>query len=57
MAQPTSKRGGPNRGQGRKPLSDGEKTVRINLTMTEAQRDKLKQLGGSDWLRQVIDRA
>jgi len=25
--------------------------------MTEAQRDKLKQLGGSDWLRQVIDRA
>ena len=51
------KRGGPNRGQGRKPIAEGQPTVRINLTMTEDQRDKLKQMGGSEWLRKMIDAA
>ena len=49
------KRGGPNRGQGRKPLAMDGQTVRINITMTEAQRDKLKKLGGSAWVRQRIE--
>ena len=51
------KRGGPNRGQGRKPLVAGQLTVRINLTMTATQRDKLMALGGSEWVRQMIDAA
>ena len=48
-------RGGPGRGQGRKPLVAGQDTVRINLTMTAEQRDKLKTLGGSAWIRRMID--
>jgi hypothetical protein len=51
------KRGGPNRGQGRKPLAAGQDTVRINLTMTASQRDKLIRLGGSEWVRRMIDAA
>lgn len=56
MTEP-KKRGGPNRGQGRKPLAKDGQTVRINLTMTAEQRDKLKQLGGSAWIRQQVDNA
>jgi hypothetical protein len=51
------KRGGPNRGQGRRPLVAGQDTVRINLTMTARQRDKLIRLGGSEWVRRMIDAA
>lgn len=51
------KRGGPNRGQGRKPLATDGQTVRINLSMTAEQRDKLLQLGGSAWVRRQIDAA
>ena len=51
------KRGGPNRGQGRKPLAGDGQTVRINITMTAEQRDKLKKLGGSAWVRQRIEEA
>ena len=53
----TSKRGGPGRGQGRKPLDSGQPTVRVNLTMTTEQRDRLKTLGGSAWIRRMIDSA
>ena len=34
-------RGGPGRGQGRKPVAEGEQTVTVSLRMTEAQREKL----------------
>ena len=50
-------RGGPGRGQGRKPVKAGEETVTVSLRMTEAQRDKLALLGGADWVRKRIDKA
>jgi len=33
------------------------KAVRVNVTMAPGQHDKFKQLGGSAWLRQQIDKA
>ena len=50
-------RGGPGRGQGRKPIKNGQETVTVSLRMTEAQRDKLALLGGAAWVRQRIDKA
>lgn len=50
-------RGGPGRGQGRKPVKQGEETITLSLRMTEAQRDKLTRLGGAAWVRQRIDKA
>lgn len=52
-----SKRGGAGRGQGRKPIKDGQDTITVSLRMTEAQRDKLALLGGAEWVRQRIDKA
>lgn len=52
-----SKRGGPNRGQGRPPVKPGEETVTVSLRMTPAQREKLERLGGAKWVRDRIDRA
>lgn len=40
-------------GAGRKPLEGG--IVRINLTLTPAHRDQLKALGGSAWVRKMLD--
>ena len=57
MTDTPKTRGGPNRGQGRKPLAMDGQTVRVNLTMTESQRDKLIRLGGSAWVRRQIDAA
>lgn len=48
-------RGGPGRGQGRKPLANGETTVMVSLRMTASQRDKLASLGGASWVRTQID--
>jgi hypothetical protein len=48
-------RGGPGRGQGRKPLQTGEDTVTVSLRLTPAQREKLDALGGARWIRQKID--
>jgi hypothetical protein len=55
--QQKSNRGGSGRGQGRKPVKQGEETVTVSLRMTAAQRDKLSQLGGADWVRKRIDKA
>lgn len=52
-----TKRGGPGKGQGRKKLDPDAETVRVNTSMTEAQRDKFHRLGGSEWLRRMIDQA
>ena len=52
-----AQRGGPGRGQGRKPIKEGQDTVTVSLRMTEAQRDKLALLGGAEWVRQRIDKA
>ena len=50
-------RGGPGRGQGRKPVKQGEETVTLSLRVTVAQREKLARLGGAEWVRKKIDRA
>lgn len=49
------KHGGIRQGQGRKPLAEGEKTVKVNLTITESQRGQLLALGGSAWLRSQLE--
>ena len=51
------KRGGPGRGQGRKPLKEGQETVTLSVRLTVAQREKLDRLGGAAWLRDRIDKA
>ncbi len=51
------KRGGPGRGQGRKPVKQGEQTVTVSLRLTPEQRQKLTRLGGAKWVRQRIDKA
>ena len=50
-------RGGPGRGQGRKPVKQGEETVTVSLRMTPEQRSKLARLGGAEWVRARIDKA
>lgn len=52
-----AKRGGPGRGQGRKPLKEGQETVTLSIRLTVAQRAKLERLGGAAWLRTRIDKA
>lgn len=42
------------RGQGRKPLAEGEATVTVSLRLTEALRSKLTRLGGAAWVREKI---
>ena len=52
-----SNRGGAGRGQGRPPVKAGEETVTVSLRMTKTHREKLKRLGGADWVRQRIEKA
>ena len=51
----TKQRGGGGRGQGRKPIKEGQDTVTVSLRLTVGQRDKLALLGGAEWVRQRID--
>lgn len=51
------KRGGARKGAGRPPIVKGEVTVPVPIRMTVRQRDKLKRLGGSPWVRRQIDEA
>lgn len=48
--------GGPGRGQGRKRLPEGERTVVATVRLTPARRAKLRRLGAR-WLAKAIDRA
>ncbi len=57
MSADTLKRGGPGRGQGRKPTKEGQETVTLSIRLTVAQRAKLERLGGAPWLRDRIDKA
>ncbi len=50
-------RGGPGRGQGRKPLKEGQESVIVPLRMTADQKEKLARLGGAQWVRERIDKA
>jgi hypothetical protein len=45
------------RGQGRKPLSGSEPTTSMTIRLTKTQREKLRWLGGAQWVRDKIDRA
>jgi hypothetical protein len=54
---PTNKRGGPGRGQGRKPTPEADALKVGSIRLTEAQWAKLARLGGVDWLRARIDKA
>lgn len=53
----TAMRGGPGRGQGRKPVKEGEDTVTVSIRVTVPQREKLDRLGGAAWVREKIDKA
>ena len=57
MNSAKAKRGGPGRGQGRKPLSPDSATIGVTIKMTEGQRSKLSRLGGPRWVRSRIDKA
>lgn len=57
MSADTLKRGGPGRGQGRKPIKEGHETVTVSIRLTTTQRAKLERLGGAAWLRDRIDKA
>ena len=41
---------------GRPKVSDG-KTVKFHFNLSEAQRIKVRRLGGAKWVRQQIDAA
>jgi hypothetical protein len=57
MKRMTPRRGGARPGAGRKPIAEGERLRPTTVTLTEAQREKLKRLGGSPWVRKKIDGA
>ena len=43
---------------GRPPApEDARRSARVELRLTQAQRDKLERLGGAEWVRSRIDRA
>ncbi|WP_019025394.1 MULTISPECIES: hypothetical protein [unclassified Thioalkalivibrio] len=50
-------RGGPGRGQGRKPRYDEGPMVTVSIRMTERQREILKYLGGGGWVRDRLEEA
>ena len=51
------KRGGKREGAGRPPVVKGEPTMPVPIRLTLRQREKLKHLGGSSWVRKKIDSA
>ena len=43
---------------GRPPSDENaRRSARVELRLTQAQREKLERLGGADWVRTRIDRA
>ena len=57
MTEKTKTHGGAGRGQGRKPLPDGETMQPVTVKMRPDQREKLTKLGGAPWVRDKIDKA
>jgi hypothetical protein len=49
--------GGYRPGAGRKAADGASKVMRVTVTLTQEQRDKLKRLGGSVFVRQAINDA
>jgi hypothetical protein len=52
-----AKRGGPGRGQGRKPTPEADALRVGSIRLTQAHWDKLARLGGVAWLRERIEKA
>ncbi len=51
-------RGGYRAGAGRKPAhEDGAATATLTVRVTDAQKAKVMALGGSEWVRQMINLA
>ncbi|SAK98447.1 hypothetical protein AWB80_07522 [Caballeronia pedi] len=51
-----TKRGGARAGAGRKTVDGVSGVVPFNISLTPAERDKLKALGGSAWVREQLRR-
>ncbi len=49
-------RGGPGRGQGRKPGPVDQVLVPVSLRFSQTQREKLEALGGPAWIRAKLDK-
>ena len=49
-------RGGPGRGQGRKPGPAEAVLIPVSLRLTRRQREKLEALGGPAWIRTKLDK-
>jgi hypothetical protein len=50
--------GGARPGNGRKPrVAGAPATSPVTIKMSEAQKEKLQQLGGAPWVRDKIDKA
>jgi hypothetical protein len=48
----------PKRPPGRPPMDENvRRSARVELRLTQAQRDKLDRLGGAHWVRTRIERA
>ena len=54
MNEAPKKRGGPGRGQGRKPLDDIPSVI-VPIRMKRSQKEKLARIGGAQWVRDKID--
>lgn len=54
MENAKKRRGGPGKGQGRKPLGKKPSVV-IQARVTEEQREKYRRIGGPAWVRRKID--
>jgi hypothetical protein len=54
MDELPKKRGGPGRGQGRKPLDEAPSAV-IQARVKRSQKEKFARIGGAKWLRKAID--
>jgi hypothetical protein len=52
-----NKRGGPDRGQGRKAADGATAVERVTVQLTHEQREKARKNGGSVWVRKLIDAA
>ncbi len=57
MNEKLTGRGGPGRGQGRKPKEMSEAMGPVTIKMSDQQKEKLTRLGGAPWVRDRIDKA
>ncbi len=55
MSKKCSGRGGKREGAGRKAVDGVKNTVCVMVSLTQEHHEKFKKLGGSAWLRSIID--